>query len=218
VWTVTLRMRPPVAVTVTGLSGAMCWLPFTGVIASFAAGTIGVVDWAAPDVEGAQPATSKPSATNKIAVIVGHRVIADLLPSPAQFGVPRPFLRTRQPLIELHRSPVANPIAWRFVRAAAQVLGRRSVPNRDRPPWNVTSTICHRGVRMIELVRSNDPVLISFVTSLLAEARIKHSVTDTHMNIIDGSIGAIPSRIMVAEDHLDEARRLVTEAGVQIEA
>ena len=71
---------------------------------------------------------------------------------------------------------------------------------------------------MIELVRSNDPVLISFATSLLTEAGIQHSVADSHMSVIDGSIGAIPNRIMVAQDHHDEARRLLTDAGVRIEA
>ncbi|HCT77808.1 MAG TPA: hypothetical protein DGT23_14700 [Micromonosporaceae bacterium] len=33
---------------------------------------------------------------------------------------------------------------------------------------------------MRELIRSNDPVLISFATSLLTDAGIQHTVTDTH--------------------------------------
>jgi hypothetical protein len=44
---------------------------------------------------------------------------------------------------------------------------------------------------MIELVRSTDPVLISFATSLLTEAGIEHSVADSQMSVIDGSIAAI---------------------------
>jgi hypothetical protein len=71
---------------------------------------------------------------------------------------------------------------------------------------------------MIELVRSTDPVLISFVTSLLMEAGIEHSVADSQMSVIDGSIGAIPTRVMVTQGRLDEARRLLADAGVQIEA
>lgn len=71
---------------------------------------------------------------------------------------------------------------------------------------------------MIELIQSNDPVLISFATSVLADAGIEHSVADTFMSVIDGSIGAIPRRIMVAPDRLDEARGLLTEAGVRIDA
>lgn len=68
---------------------------------------------------------------------------------------------------------------------------------------------------MRELIRSNDPVLISFATSVLTDAGIQHTVTDTHMNVIDGSIGAVAPRILVAPDRYDEAHRLLTEAGVQ---
>jgi hypothetical protein len=71
---------------------------------------------------------------------------------------------------------------------------------------------------MIELVRSNDSVLISFATSVLVDAKIEHSVADSHMSVIDGSIGAITNRILVAEDQLDAARRLLADAGVQIES
>jgi Putative prokaryotic signal transducing protein len=69
---------------------------------------------------------------------------------------------------------------------------------------------------MIELIRSNDPVLISFVTSLLDDADIANTVADAHMSVIDGSIGAIPRRIMVDDDQLDNARRLLADADVQI--
>lgn len=71
---------------------------------------------------------------------------------------------------------------------------------------------------MIELVRSNDSVLISFVTSLLTDAGIEHSTTDSHMSVIDGSIGAVTSRVLVAESQLAEARGLLDEAGVDVEA
>lgn len=70
---------------------------------------------------------------------------------------------------------------------------------------------------MIELVESNDPVLISFVASLLTDAGIGHSVTNTHMSVIEGSIGAVTNRVLVAEDDKAEARRLLTEAGVQLD-
>ena len=67
---------------------------------------------------------------------------------------------------------------------------------------------------MVELLRSNDPVLISFAASLLEDARIPHSVADSHMSVIDGSINAITNRVMVAEDQFDAARELLVEAGV----
>jgi len=69
---------------------------------------------------------------------------------------------------------------------------------------------------MIELVQSNDPVVISFAASVLRDAKIEHTVADTHMSVIDGSIGAITNRILVSPDHYDEAAQLLTEAGVSV--
>jgi hypothetical protein len=69
----------------------------------------------------------------------------------------------------------------------------------------------------MELLRSNDPVLISFATSLLADAEIEHSVADSHMSVIDGSINAVTNRILVADDRLDDARGLLTDAGVSVD-
>ncbi|MFC0110644.1 putative signal transducing protein [Kibdelosporangium aridum] len=69
---------------------------------------------------------------------------------------------------------------------------------------------------MIELLRSNDPVLMSFAASVLKDAGINHSLTDGHMSVIDGSIGALQQRILVEDDQRDEAERLLTEAGVQL--
>ena len=65
---------------------------------------------------------------------------------------------------------------------------------------------------MIELMRSNDPVLISFVGSLLRDAEIEHFVADEHMSILDGSIGALPRRVMIDESQVDQARRLLRDA------
>jgi hypothetical protein len=70
---------------------------------------------------------------------------------------------------------------------------------------------------MIELLSSNDPVLISFAASLLKDAKIEHSVADSHMSVIDGSINAVTNRILVAEDQYETARDLFTEAGVSVE-
>jgi hypothetical protein len=69
----------------------------------------------------------------------------------------------------------------------------------------------------MELLRSNDPVLISFATSLLQDAKIEHSVADSHMSVIDGSINAVTNRILVADDRVDDARSLLTDAGVSVE-
>lgn len=68
---------------------------------------------------------------------------------------------------------------------------------------------------MVELLRSNDPVLISFTASLLADAKIPHTVADSHMSVIDGSINAVTNRVLVAEDRLAAARELLVDAGVE---
>ncbi|HWU62370.1 MAG TPA: DUF2007 domain-containing protein [Ensifer sp.] len=70
---------------------------------------------------------------------------------------------------------------------------------------------------MEELVRTNDPVLISFLESLMRDAGIVCMVADQTMSILDGSIGAIPRRVLVDADRLDEARRIVTDAGLGAE-
>ncbi|WP_187969941.1 DUF2007 domain-containing protein [Aquibium microcysteis] len=66
---------------------------------------------------------------------------------------------------------------------------------------------------MIELVRTNDPVTISFIEALLRDAGIAHFVADQNMSILEGSLGVLPRRVMVLEDDADRARRLLTDAG-----
>ncbi|MCB1993356.1 MAG: DUF2007 domain-containing protein [Geminicoccaceae bacterium] len=65
---------------------------------------------------------------------------------------------------------------------------------------------------MVELVRSNDLVHLSWVDALMREAGIATLVLDEHTSSIEGSIGAIQRRVLVAEDDLPRARRLLAEA------
>jgi hypothetical protein len=67
---------------------------------------------------------------------------------------------------------------------------------------------------MIELVRTNDPVVISFIEALLRDAGIDHFVADQNMSILEGSLGVLPRRVMVTGDDFDAARRLLREAGI----
>ncbi|HTB47518.1 MAG TPA: DUF2007 domain-containing protein [Acetobacteraceae bacterium] len=60
---------------------------------------------------------------------------------------------------------------------------------------------------------TNDPVRLSFLTALLADAGIESVLLDQHMSAVEGSIGAIPRRLMVAEEDYSRARRVLTEAG-----
>jgi len=67
---------------------------------------------------------------------------------------------------------------------------------------------------MEELVRTNDPVLISFLESLLDEAGIRYFVADDNMSILEGSLAVIPRRLLVDGSQVVQARRLVTDAGL----
>jgi hypothetical protein len=66
---------------------------------------------------------------------------------------------------------------------------------------------------MRPIATSNDPVRLSFLIALLADAGIQATVLDQHMSVVEGSIGAIPRRLMVAEDDYSRARRVLLEAG-----
>ncbi|MGE5269846.1 MAG: DUF2007 domain-containing protein [Thiohalocapsa sp.] len=55
---------------------------------------------------------------------------------------------------------------------------------------------------MKELLRTNDAVRLSWAQARLADAGIDSLVLDHHTSLVEGSIGAIPRRLMVAErDH-----------------
>ena len=63
-------------------------------------------------------------------------------------------------------------------------------------------------------MRTNNAVLISAVGALLEGAGIEHIVLDRHMSILEGSLGMLPQRILVAEDDVTPARRILTDAGL----
>jgi hypothetical protein len=65
-----------------------------------------------------------------------------------------------------------------------------------------------------ELIRANDAVLVSAVQALLDAAHIPHLTLDQNMSVLEGSIGILPRRILVNECCIDDARRLLEEAGL----
>jgi hypothetical protein len=91
-------------------------------------------------------------------------------------------------------------------RQEANWRGRRS-PFTSAPQPEIFT-------RMIELIRTNDAVVISFVESLMRDAGIGCLVADQNMSILDGSLGILPRRVLVESDRADEARRILKDAGI----
>ena len=66
---------------------------------------------------------------------------------------------------------------------------------------------------MVELLRTNDLVKLSWLVALLADAGIEAMVLDGHTSNLEGSIGALPRRLVVAAGDAAEAGRLLRDAG-----
>ncbi len=85
---------------------------------------------------------------------------------------------------------------------------------RLRTPQSIRLRQREKGrVPMVELLRTNDTVRLSWLVALLADADIEAVILDAHTSIVEGSIGAIPRRLMVADDDLARARRILEAAG-----
>ena len=63
------------------------------------------------------------------------------------------------------------------------------------------------------VVMTNDPVRLSFLVALLADAGIEAIVLDGYVSATEGSIGAIPRRLAVAAVDAAAATRVLREAG-----
>ncbi len=68
------------------------------------------------------------------------------------------------------------------------------------------------GFSVIELVRSNDAVFLSWLTMRLEQEGVDVHVFDGHMAVADGSIPAIQRRVMVPENQIGRARLVLREA------
>jgi hypothetical protein len=64
---------------------------------------------------------------------------------------------------------------------------------------------------MKELFKTNDPTLVSFATALLKAEDISCFPLDVHMSVLEGSIGIMPRRVMVADGDLFMARAILRD-------
>jgi hypothetical protein len=69
---------------------------------------------------------------------------------------------------------------------------------------------------MKELMRTNNPVRLSWLQALLNDSGIESLVLDHHTSLIEGNIGAIPRRLMVADRDYHRARSLLAQAGEDV--
>lgn len=69
---------------------------------------------------------------------------------------------------------------------------------------------------MEELLRSNDPVFLSFVRHVLAEEGVDYLQLDEHMSALEGSIGILPRRILIPRADLERARRALGNAALTL--
>jgi hypothetical protein len=67
---------------------------------------------------------------------------------------------------------------------------------------------------MKEILRTNDAVLVSAVGALLDGAKIHHMVLDQNMSVLEGSLGILPRRVLVANDEVKRARQVLRDAGL----
>jgi hypothetical protein len=70
---------------------------------------------------------------------------------------------------------------------------------------------------MKQLIRTTDIVTISHIQAILDAEGIATFELDVNMSVLDGSLGILPRRIMVADDEYDDAVQLITEAGLAME-
>ena len=63
------------------------------------------------------------------------------------------------------------------------------------------------------VIVTNNLVRLSFLAVLLRDAGIDSVLLDSHASAVDGSIGAVPRRLAVAEADEMRARRVLREAG-----
>ena len=68
---------------------------------------------------------------------------------------------------------------------------------------------------MIEVMRTTNPVDISYIEALLKDAGIYVAIFDSNISIVEGSIGMFPKRVMISEDDSAAVRDLLRGSGLE---
>jgi hypothetical protein len=67
---------------------------------------------------------------------------------------------------------------------------------------------------MKELLRTNDPTVIAYASALLEGEDIDCFQMDVHMSVLEGSIGILPRRLMVADRDLFRAQAILRDLDI----
>lgn len=70
---------------------------------------------------------------------------------------------------------------------------------------------------MIEILRTNNPVELSWAKSVLENDGIPAFIFDLNINFLEGNIGAFPRRLMVNEVDKDHAFSVLKEKRIELE-
>jgi hypothetical protein len=65
------------------------------------------------------------------------------------------------------------------------------------------------------LLRTTDPTLIAFAKALLDGEEVGWFEMDTHMSVLEGSIGILPRRLMVREADHFRASAILRDNGIE---
>jgi len=68
---------------------------------------------------------------------------------------------------------------------------------------------------MHTLLETQDPVLLSFAQAVLRDAGIESQVLDANISIMEGSIGILPRRLVVADRLQTPARQALADADLE---
>lgn len=65
---------------------------------------------------------------------------------------------------------------------------------------------------MRAVLKTNNPVLLNFAEVLLTDAGLQFVVFDGEMSVMDGSLGILPRRLMVADEDFASAQAVLRDA------
>lgn len=65
---------------------------------------------------------------------------------------------------------------------------------------------------MRPVLKTNDPVTLSYAAHVLEEAGIESVIFDENASVMDGSMGFLPRRLMVLDEDFVRAERLLKAA------